>query len=269
MENNDRFFNLSAAGLEGKEGFMLKKSNKIAPASQNKQTISPSDNDELPETRSRAELLRENRQLKQALQESRESSALAADLFMQQLASVVATQQNLEKANDRLRKLSNVDGLTGLSNRRYFDKMLASEWRRCRRHQVPLSCIMIDIDDFKRFNDTHGHLAGDERLQLVAGCLQQVIQRSSDTVARYGGEEFILLLPGSTLETAQKAAEKIILALEKEQSQDAADKRVTVSQGIATLIPNEDFHSSSLLLQADSALYRAKRGGKNRLYLYD
>lgn len=227
------------------------------------------DNTRSTDTRSREELLAENHLLKQELQESRESAALAADLFMQKLASIDTVQQNLERANERLRKLSCLDGLTGIANRRSLDMALEREWRRCRRHQIPLSCVMIDIDNFKRFNDTYGHLAGDERLQLVASCLQSVIQRSSDTVARYGGEEFILLLPGSTMQTAQQAAEKIMRVLKEEQGGDPDEKRVTVSLGLATLIPSEDFHSSSLLLQADSALYRAKQAGKNRLFMYE
>jgi diguanylate cyclase (GGDEF)-like protein len=218
--------------------------------------------------KSREELLTENRLLYLEVLASREAAAITAELVVEQLERMDAIQKSLETANEKLRRLSDLDGLTGIANRRFFDRTLDNEWRRCRRNHVPLSCIMLDIDDFKNFNDTHGHLAGDQCLQLVAGVLQNVIQRSSDTVARYGGEEFIILLPESTPHTAMQAAIKIMVELKKAQRFQPPDRRVTLSQGISTLVPSQNYHPSNLLLQADSALYQAKQEGKDRYMVY-
>ncbi len=218
--------------------------------------------------KSREQLLAENRLLYLEVLASREAAAITAQLVVEQLQRMEAIQESLEQANEQLRKLSNLDGLTGIANRRYFDQVLDNEWRRCRRNHVHLSCIMIDIDDFKKFNDTHGHLAGDRCLKLVARVLETVIQRSSDTVARYGGEEFIILLPGSPTHTARQAAIKIMIELKKKQRSEPENKRVTISQGISTLVPDQNYHPSNLLLQADSALYQAKLEGKNRFVVY-
>jgi diguanylate cyclase (GGDEF)-like protein len=218
--------------------------------------------------KSREELVAENRLLYLEVLAAREAASITAEQVVAQLKRMEDIQKNLEDANEKLRRLSNLDGLTGISNRRCFDLALDTEWRRCRRNQEPLSCIMIDIDDFKKFNDTHGHLAGDRCLQLVAGVLRNVIRRSSDTVARYGGEEFIILLPESTSHTAMQAAIKIMVELKKKQCPQPPDRRITVSQGISTLVPSQNYHPSNLLLQADSALYQAKQEGKDRYVVY-
>lgn len=219
-------------------------------------------------SKSREELLAENRLLYLEVLASREAASITANLVVEQLAKMDAIQQSLEQANTKLRRLSNLDGLTAIANRRYFDQTLENEWRRCRRNHLPLSCIMIDIDDFKIFNDTFGHLEGDQCLKLVARALENVIQRSSDTVARYGGEEFIILLPESTSDTAQHAAIKIMVELKTLQRAQPADKTVTISQGVSTLVPSQNYQPSNLLLQADSALYQAKNEGKNRMVVF-
>ena len=218
--------------------------------------------------KSREELLAENRLLYLEVLASREAASITANLVVEQLGRMDAIQQSLEKANAKLRRLSNLDGLTSIANRRYFDQTLENEWRRCRRNHLPLSCIMIDIDDFKKFNDTFGHLEGDQCLKMVARSLENVIQRSSDTLARYGGEEFIILLPESTSDTAQQAALKIKAELKALQRSHPEGKTVTISQGVSTLIPNQNYQPSNLLLQADSALYQAKNEGKNRVVVF-
>lgn len=174
----------------------------------------------------------------------------------------------LETANQRLKRLVAVDALTGIANRRHFDRALDRELRRARRESLPLSLIFLDLDEFKRFNDTYGHARGDEVLRLVAHTLDETFRRGGDLVARYGGEEFAVVLPGVDSRRAELYAERLRrriwrLALAYEASQVA--DRVTISGGVATVPPGTIASADHLLRAADKALYRAKCQGRNRI----
>ncbi|MEO6276307.1 MAG: diguanylate cyclase [Roseateles sp.] len=176
------------------------------------------------------------------------------------------SQQQLMETNIKLQRLSHVDGLTELSNRRYFDQQIDIEWKRATREQSPLSILMIDIDDFKRFNDTYGHPAGDDALKRVARSMQTCATRSSDVAARFGGEEFALLLPATPLGGAQSLAENLRLGVHELQILHGAStvaECMTVSVGAATMIPQHGDPFLPLIETADKALYEAKRAGKN------
>lgn len=174
----------------------------------------------------------------------------------------------LAEANLRLERLSAMDGLTGVANRRRFDDVLSVEWRRACRSNEPLSLILVDLDFFKPFNDTNGHLAGDESLRQVALYLSRALGRAGDLVARFGGEEFVALLPRMAAEEAAGLAERLragVEALALPHNASAVSKVVTLSAGVATLVPDEDGSPATLLAAADAALYEAKREGRNRV----
>ncbi|HVL66837.1 MAG TPA: diguanylate cyclase [Vicinamibacterales bacterium] len=173
----------------------------------------------------------------------------------------------LEEANRRLEALSYRDALTGVANRRAFDQALDAEWRRGLRARRPLSVLLVDIDHFKRFNDTYGHPAGDRSLGQVAAALAGVIHRPGDTVARYGGEEFGVLLPETDPEGAAAVGDRMREAVEALRLAHAGGVGglVTISAGVATVVPSEDGAPEALVAAADAALYDAKRGGRNRV----
>ncbi|WCT79556.1 diguanylate cyclase domain-containing protein [Novosphingobium humi] len=177
------------------------------------------------------------------------------------------SQQELMQANFALQRLTNVDGLTGLSNRRYFDEYFETEWRQAARDRQPLSLLIIDIDHFKQFNDTYGHLAGDEVLRKVAQAVQAAFRRPKDLVVRLGGEEFVVVLPATPLGhlamLAQRAVEAVE-ALDLAHSSSPVSGRVTISVGGAGCQPDRDDRRLALMEAADKALYEAKRSGRNR-----
>lgn len=178
------------------------------------------------------------------------------------------SQQQLLDTNLVLQRLMNSDGLTGLSNRRHFDEYLELEWRRAMREQNQLSLLMIDVDYFKVFNDTFGHLAGDEALRKVAEAIRGSCARPSDLPARYGGEEFALVLPNTSPGGARLVAEKLrqtVLALNIPHTSPQADARLTVSIGLATQTPAIGSHCRQLISAADKGLYLAKHGGRNQV----
>ncbi|MBD2296089.1 diguanylate cyclase [Anabaena sphaerica FACHB-251] len=174
--------------------------------------------------------------------------------------------QQLEAANQELKRLANIDGLTQIANRRCFDEVLFQEWKRLKREKLPLSLILCDIDFFKNYNDTYGHPAGDECLKQVAYIINQSINRPADLVARYGGEEFVLILPHTDTEGAVHIAEEIrsqITSAAIAHISSQVSQYVTISLGIATLIPNDQLYPESLISKADQALYQAKQSGRN------
>jgi diguanylate cyclase (GGDEF)-like protein len=173
--------------------------------------------------------------------------------------------QELTQLNRELQKLVNVDGLTETANRRHFDTVFEQEWRRLARDQQPLSLLLCDIDYFKRYNDTYGHQAGDQCLQEVARVFTQVVQRPADIVARYGGEEFAIILPNTDEAGAVRLAQQIQqhlhnLAIPHNSSSEG---QITISIGIATVVPSLKESSQDLITIADQALYDAKAKGRN------
>ena len=216
--------------------------------------------------KSREELLEENLLLYKEVLVSREAASITANLVVEQFGRMEEINQSLERANDELRKVSSLDGLTGVPNRRFHDEMLGREWRRCRRNRQPLSVIMVDIDYFKLFNDYYGHLVGDRCLKQVAETLQSVIRRSTDLVARYGGEEFVYTLSESDSNTAYSVAENARIAIEQLQiphKESKAAPYVTISLGIASIVPEQSMNPFTLTQCADQALYLAKKNGRN------
>lgn len=174
----------------------------------------------------------------------------------------------LRLANERLSRLSFLDALTGLANRRRFDEALDKEWRRAQRFGTPLALVMADIDAFKGYNDTLGHPEGDRCLAQVAGVFLHSVSRAGDLAARYGGEEFVVLIPGAEPSTARDFAEKLRGACEALAIPHPASPVgpvVTISLGVATLSPVEGEPMDRLVAEADAALYRAKHAGRNRV----
>jgi diguanylate cyclase len=183
---------------------------------------------------------------------------------------VAERTQELEAANRKLAELSTTDQLTGLKNRRHLDQVLRDEVARCQRHRHALAVLLMDIDHFKRFNDSYGHQVGDDCLRAVAAVLQASLRSPSDCVARYGGEEFCMVLPETALEGAYTVAERVRSEVEAMRFEvDGRAVPVTVSIGIATLPPQLAAGVPQLLQQADAALYRSKADGRNRVTVAD
>ena len=178
-----------------------------------------------------------------------------------------AANQDLEVINQHLETLAATDALTEVANRRSFDLASAREWRRLARDQAPLSMLLIDVDEFKAFNDFYGHQAGDVCLREIAATISGCLHRAGDTVARYGGEEFAVILPNTELRGALIVAETIRSTVEQRGLVHDASKsgHVTVSIGTACIIPTAAGNVSRLTGAADAALYSAKRDGRNQV----
>jgi diguanylate cyclase (GGDEF)-like protein len=218
----------------------------------------------------------------------KQAEAQRIRLIQEQEAKQVALQMNarlqqeiterqraeaaLQKANGQLERLASLDGLTQVANRRRLDDYLLQAWKRLTEEQAPLSFILCDVDYFKRYNDTYGHQAGDICLQQVAEALCRAVKRSNDLVARYGGEEFAVVLPQTNLEGAITVAKRLqeeIKALQLIHTQSSVDEYVTLSIGLATMIPSAQSSAEQLINHADHALYQAKQAGRNRInYFY-
>lgn len=176
------------------------------------------------------------------------------------------TSDQLEAANRRLQELTRLDPLTGVANRRSFDEVSAAEWAHCRRDSLWLSVLMIDIDHFKAYNDTHGHQTGDAALIEVASIMSQRLRRATDSIARYGGEEFSIVLPNVPPDAAAGLAQELRLAVRAagiEHRGSPGDSILTISIGVASIIPSDRSSPTELIRMADEALYRAKRGGRD------
>jgi diguanylate cyclase (GGDEF)-like protein len=191
----------------------------------------------------------------------------AMQRLVQMRASLLALTRKLDAANQELIRISSSDGLTGIANRRFFDEAISIEWRRARRHSNSLAMLMCDVDFFKRFNDTYGHIAGDDCLRKVASAIRNNTERPSDIVARYGGEEFAVVLPETTVGGALMVAEKIRNAIRSLNipHSESPSGRVTMSIGIAAAAPGFDNPPDDLINAADKALYRAKHEGRDRV----
>jgi diguanylate cyclase (GGDEF)-like protein len=175
--------------------------------------------------------------------------------------------ERIQALANQLERLSFLDGLTGLANRRYFDSGLDKAWRSCQRDNAPLTVIMVDVDFFKPYNDFYGHQQGDQALRDLAQTISAQAVRPQDMVARYGGEEFVVLLPWVDEEAAGRMAEKILQAVRQRNlphERSTCAPYITVSAGVATRVPTPEMHPSSLVAAADEALYRAKHDGRDR-----
>nr|WP_315248332.1 sensor domain-containing diguanylate cyclase [uncultured Duganella sp.] len=184
-------------------------------------------------------------------------------------AALQITAGELEKANANLESIAMQDGLTGLANRRAFDDTLEHEVRRAQRDNKLVSLIMLDVDFFKKFNDTYGHLAGDECLRALARAVAGCLGRSEDLAARYGGEEFAVIMPGAETDGALQVAEEIrkaVMALNIRHAGNSSGV-VTISLGVATIAPGQEHGADqkSLIKQADERLYQSKSNGRNRV----
>ena len=169
-----------------------------------------------------------------------------------------------------IERLSRLDQLTGIPNRRSLDQQMVMDWGLAIREQIPLGLLMTDVDKFKVYNDTYGHLQGDVVLQMVARTFGQVLKRSGDFAARYGGEEFCVLLPNTDIDGAVVIAEQIRKSIENLiiPCADGSTTKVTISIGAHSLIPTKDDTIPGLIEKADQALYDAKETGRNRVCRY-
>ncbi|KQV83684.1 diguanylate cyclase [Massilia sp. Root351] len=178
------------------------------------------------------------------------------------------SQKNLADANIELQKLAALDGLTGIANRRRFDETMKLEWQRGQRERQPLSLLLCDVDFFKIYNDTFGHLTGDLCLKKTAAVLTEHLKRPADLAARYGGEEFAIVLPDTRLEGAVQLAQSCVQHLEKlaiENPNAAPLGVVTMSIGVASVVPSPHSTIEELIESADRALYAAKKAGRNQV----
>lgn len=194
--------------------------------------------------------------------------------LLEQLAGHVAIAikqaqlyQKLQEANRQLRQLVSRDALTQVANRRRFDEYLEQEWQRSALAKTNLSLILADIDHFKAYNDTYGHLAGDFCLQQVAGAISRAVRRPADLVARYGGEEFAVILPDTDIKDAVSVAERIRESVKRLNVEHARSPvfYVTLSLGVASIVPTAEDSPDKLVAAADRVLYRAKNEGRDRV----
>ncbi|MCL2627994.1 MAG: diguanylate cyclase [Oscillospiraceae bacterium] len=180
----------------------------------------------------------------------------------------VETQVKILKQMRIIEKFGFIDTLTNIPNRRHFDQTFIKEWNRAKREKKPISIVMIDVDHFKMYNDTHGHQQGDVALQTVAGTVTSSLKRTADIAARWGGEEFAVLLPNTTLEGAMHIAEEIRSNIEASDipcGKGGKSHKITISMGVAQTLPDKDASIAELILQADRALYKAKDTGRNKV----
>ncbi len=198
-----------------------------------------------------------------AIQNARKSEKLREEIRQRELA-----QHELQRLNSELASLSNRDGLTSIANRRHFDEFLQHIWGSALRQQFPLSLLMIDVDCFKEYNDSYGHLSGDEVLKRIAQVLKKCAKRGTDLAARFGGDEFAVLLGDTGASGAQQVASDVQQALADCSIAHGASEicaHVTISIGVATIIPTRETQPCELVTRGDQALYQAKQTGRNRV----
>jgi diguanylate cyclase (GGDEF)-like protein/PAS domain S-box-containing protein len=183
-----------------------------------------------------------------------------------ELRDAAAALDKIKALNRKLEKLSYLDELTGLPNRRFFNDACNREWRGAMREQKHLAFIMVDIDYFKEINDNYGHQMGDKCLAMVARALNKALCRSNDMVARYGGDEFIAVLPDTNMEGVQNIVQKMQKSISELNMENAFSPfgKLTVSIGAAEQMPERETHWKNLVVVVDQALYKAKQNGKNQ-----
>lgn len=196
------------------------------------------------------------------------SKIRAMQRIVQMRESLLVLTRKLDTANQELKRLTSLDGLTGIANRRHFDEVLVREWRRAMRQGEELSILMCDIDFFKQYNDSCGHQSGDECLRLIAQTLTNAMDRGGDLLARYGGEEFVAVLPGTSLNGASFVATQMRKAINKLAipHPDSPYGHITASFGIASAVAMPETNPQEIVGAADRALYKAKHSGRNRVF---
>ncbi len=193
------------------------------------------------------------------------------DLVMNLEEQVASRTYELQERNEMLERLSFLDGLTGIANRRKFDDALESAWQLANRQQMPLALMMLDIDFFKDYNDTYGHQAGDDCLKAIGSLLHKIARRNSDLAARYGGEEFVVIIQSpETIQKVSELAETIRKGIESLtiEHRTSPFEIVTISIGIVYRVPTKDTTANTLVENADQALYKAKNEGRNRIEIH-
>jgi diguanylate cyclase (GGDEF)-like protein len=217
------------------------------------------------------ELKQEKNDLEILLETTTEHSDMVELELQKEISDRLLVEANLQKVNQELESLSCIDSLTGVANRRRFDRSLEQEWQRMMREQQPLSLIFCDVDHFKKYNDRYGHQAGDRCLQQVAKAIQASLLRAGDLAVRYGGEEFAVILPNTDAGGAIEVAKRIksqLANLQIVQDNLSLGKYVTASLGVASLIPTSQNEPEFLIAQADKALYQAKEQGRDRFVVF-
>ncbi|HIE85390.1 MAG: sensor domain-containing diguanylate cyclase [bacterium] len=212
---------------------------------------------------SQASVAMENRALLDEQEARKQQLEREVDVRTEELKDALT---RLSEAHIILKEMNTIDAVTGIHNRQYFNENLEHEWRRAKRQGYEVSMLMLDIDHFKRVNDTYGHLAGDECLAAIAKEVDRMFNRPSDVVARYGGEEFVIVLPYISRDNALRLAEQLrkIIA-ESTYSADGHELQVTVSIGVATATPGDEVRSRDLIGWSDTVLYEAKSAGRNQV----
>lgn len=181
---------------------------------------------------------------------------------------IIKTQENLARANKKLQEMVGTDGLTDIANRRRFDEMLQTEFNRAMRQGYDLSLIMFDVDYFKKYNDHYGHLEGDQCLKKIAQTAKQLFQRNGELVARYGGEEFAVILPNNDIYHAEKSAKALLERIQDlniPHVKSVISDHITVSIGVASIIPDRQHSIQEFIEITDSALYQAKENGRSQV----
>ena len=177
------------------------------------------------------------------------------------------SEERYRQLASSMETLATMDPLTGVANRRHFDRVILDEWKRAARESTPLTLLILDVDCFKAFNDLYGHLEGDKCLRAIATIAVETSRRATDTVARLGGEEFAILLPGTPVDGAKETADRLrraVMELDIKHA-DSEYNRVTISLGCATLVPGKTGDATQIIAAADAALYQAKKAGRNRV----
>lgn len=197
-----------------------------------------------------------------------EANTRLEDRVAERTQALAQANEALLQANTQLEVISRTDGLLGIANRQCFNERLDQEWLRAKREKTPLALLMLDVDHFKRYNDSYGHQAGDHCLQVVAQAVCLGLRRPADLAARYGGEEMAVILPNTEIEGARNVAANIAAQLAKSAIPHRASPvaaRVTLSIGAAAMVPAQGNDADQLIAAADRALYAAKEQGRNRV----
>jgi len=200
------------------------------------------------------------------LEELQDSQDTLEDRVQERTISLNIALQELENANHELEKINTLDALSGLYNRRFYDQKILAEYRRSKRNLTSLSLVIIDIDHFKKVNDTYGHIAGDKCLVWLSDHIKKSLKRSADLAFRYGGEEFCLILPDTDAKGAASLAENLRKNVEiKSFTYDEIEISLTISCGISTYQQENHIHPEQMFISADKALYKAKSNGRNQV----